>query len=173
MEEGISNRLIDIQHQWPLIARDIALMCHPQQGSTQYTAKDIAANYSLSIEDFRYLIRLPVFQDILKIELAKLKALGPDAGYKMRIEAFIMDIQEQLYVRIKRGTMDDKSAIQFLQMLMSSVGLITNGKEQPTASSPVNNTAVNISFNVPKLPNNRKLNHILAQPQTNVIDYTG
>lgn len=171
MDDKIPNTLLSIQHQWPLIARDIVLMLYPSPGS-KYTGEDIARNYNISNDDFLCLIKLPIFNDIVKTEIARFKSLGPDAGYKLRVEALVADIQERLYLRIKHGVMDDKSSIQFLEMLMKSIGADAPIQEDKPASS-VTNTAVNISFNIPKLPHNRKLNHMLAQEQTNVIDYTG
>lgn len=170
MADTIPNTLLSIQHQWPLIARDIVLMLYPSAGS-KYTGEDIARNYKISNDDFLCLIKLPVFSDIVKTEIARFKSLGPDAGYKLRVEAMVADIQENLYLRVRNGAMDDKSAIQFLEMLMKSIG--TTEPAQAEKPAAVANTAVNISFNIPKLPNNRKLNHMLAQEQTNVIDYTG
>lgn len=176
MEEKYPTSLLEIQHQWPLIARDIVLMLYPVKGSTKYTGEDIAKNYGLTQADFCELLRLPIFCDIVKTEFQRFKSLGPDAGYKMRVEALVADVQERLYLRIKRGSMDDKSAIQYLGMLMRSIGLdevAPAEKPVATAAAAQANTAVNISFNIPKLPNNKKLNHLLNQKQTNVIDYIG
>lgn len=147
-------------------------MLYPSAGS-KYTGADIARNYGLTNDDFLCLIKLPIFGDILKTEIARFKALGPDAGYKMRVEALVADIQERLYLRVKNGSMDDKSAIQFLQMLMKSIGTDAVVQPETATGAPVTNTAVNISFNIPRLPHNKKLNHLLAQPQTNVVECSG
>lgn len=172
--EKVPRILLVNQHQWPLIARDIAMMLQPGTTGTSYTIDDIAQNYNLSQKDILTLIRLPVFKDILKSELTRLKSLGPNAGYVMRIEALVSDIQERLYLRLQNGDMDDKSAIQFLGMLMKSIGIdSTESEDKPQQQVQAVNNSVNISFNIPKLPKNRKLNHLVGQPQTNVVDYTG
>lgn len=166
-----SPLLLKKQHQWPMIARDIALMTQPQNG-TAYTAADIAKSYGIPDADFVMLMRLPVFIDIVKSEMARLKELGPFAGHRMRTEALVTDLQEQLYMKAKSGDMEDKQVLQLLSMLMRSAGLDTPIDNKQDAA-PITQTAVNISFNVPKLPTNKKLAHIMAQPQTNVIDITG
>ena len=165
-----SPQLLKIQHRWPLIARDIILMSVSQAG-TSYTPEDIAKSYDLTPDEFVTLMRLPMFVEIFKGELSRLKELGPFAGYRMRTEALISDLQERLYLRAQSGVMDDKQMLQFLTVLMKSAGLDAPNEPQQTPST-VNQTAVNISFNIPKLPSNKKLAHIINQPQTKVIDYT-
>lgn len=171
--DDIPKSLVAIQHKWPLIARDIVLMFQPQAG-TQYTADDIINEYKLTKEDFVRLTKLPVFIDIVRAETARLRELGPMAGYKIRTEALITDIQERLYLRIREGSMDDKSALQYLSILMKSIGLEQPPQQPGAAPGPINvptqNNTVNISFNVPKLPKNKKLAHLLKQPQNNIID---
>ena len=166
----LSPLLLKKQHQWPMIARDIALMSQPQSG-TVYTASDIAKSYDIPAEDFVHLMKLPVFVDLVKSEMARLRELGPFASYRIRTESLVSDLQERLYLRAQSGEMEDKAMLQLLSILMRSAGMDAP-VENKSEGGNVNQTAVNISFNIPKLPTNKKLAHIMAQPQTNVIDYT-
>lgn len=163
--------LLKMQHQWPLIARDIAMMTQPNANST-YSAQDIAKAYDLTESEFVTLTQLPVFIDLVRAEFARMKELGPFAGHRMRAEAIVGDLQERLYARACSGEMDDKHLINFLEILMKSAGIAAPVEQKQESGSTVQ-TSVNIAFNIPKLPNNKKLAHLMAQPQNNVIDVTG
>lgn len=162
--------LLKMQHQWPMIARDIAMMTQPNANST-YSAEDIAKAYDLTETEFVTLTQLPVFVDLVRAEFARMKELGPFAGHRLRAEAIVGDLQERLYAKACSGEMDDKHLISFLEILMKSAGIdapIEHKQETNTVQ-----TNVNIAFNIPKLPNNKKLSHLVAQPHNNVIDVTG
>lgn len=157
--------LLEVQHRWPLIARDLVLMAQPGCGSS-YTLSDVAQHYDLTTEQLTALMQLPSFENLLKSEMARVKAMGPSAGFRLRAEILAGDLQERLYLRAQSGDMEDKQMLQLLAILMRSAGIDTPAEPISTASAP----AVNISFNIPKLPTNRKLAHLMKQPQTNVID---
>lgn len=165
----VSPILLQKQHQWPTIARDIALMTQPQVGAT-YSAADIAEAYDIPESEFVSLLKLPVFIELMKAEMARIRELGPFAGQRMRAEALVTDLQERLFIRAKSGEMEDKQMLQFLSILMKSAGM--DAPVEAKESSTVQQTAVNIAFNIPKL-DNPKLAHLVNQPQTNVIDFTG
>lgn len=166
------QRLLQKQHQWPLIARDIALMTQPTSSDNAYTASDIAHTYDLSPDEFTLLMQLPVFSRLVRDEMDRLKRLGPFAGHKLRAEAIIADLQEQVYLRAKQGMMEDKHLIQYLGMLMRSVGLDAPTVESGDCAAAGNQTTnVNIAFNIPKLFN-KKLAHLANLPQTTVVDVT-
>lgn len=167
--ETVPAKLVSIQYKWASIARDIALMSQPYVGGTEFTAKDIANRYELSNAEFILLMKTPAFLEILKAELVHIKELGPHAGHKLRAEAMLIDVQERLYIRALNGEMEDKQLLQFLAVLLKSAGL-DGGMENKTDAVVQNQTAVSIAFNVPKLPSNKKLSHIMNLPQTNVVD---
>ena len=162
--------LLKMQHQWPMIARDIAMMTQPNANSA-YSAEDIAKSYNLTESEFVTLTKLPVFIDLVRAEFARMKELGPFAGHRLRAEAIVGDLQERLYARACSGELDDKHLINFLEILMKSAGLAAPA-EPKQDTSPVQ-TNVNIAFNIPKLPTNKKLAHLVAQSHNNVIDITG
>lgn len=162
-------RLLQKQHQWPLIARDIALMTQPTSSDNAYTASDIAHTYGLTSDEFILLMGLPVFSQLVRDEMDRLKRMGPFAGHKLRAEAIIADLQEQVYLRAKQGMMEDKHLIQYLGMLMRSVGMDTPATENGDGNNSGQTTNVNIAFNIPKLFN-KKLAHIAGLPQTTVVD---
>lgn len=158
--------LKQIQSKWPSIAQDIALLTVPTSGSATYTGADIAAYYKLTDTQFTKLIELPQFRTLVEQEVAAAKELGPKAGVRLRAEALSLELQETLFSRAMAGDLDDKLSVQLLGMLMKSAGI-----DQPpemVQAQTAHNT-VNIAFNVPKL-SNKKLAHIMNQPQTNVIE---
>ena len=161
--------LLKMQHQWPMIARDIAMMTQPNANST-YSAEDIAKAYDLTESEFITLTKLPVFVDLVRAEFARMKELGPFAGHRLRAEAIVGDLQERLYIKACSGDMEDKQLIQFLAILMKSAGIDAPPEQK---QETVQQTSVNIAFNIPRLPNNRKLAHLMSQSQTNVIDIPG
>lgn len=165
----LSPKLLRIQHQWPTIARDIVMMTQPNSNAA-YNAQDIANAYNLAQDEFVSLMNLPVFVELVRTEFARVKDMGPNAGHKLRAEALVGDLQERLYLRAKSGDMEDKHLISFLALLMRSAGLDAPPEQKQDGSVQTN---VNIAFNIPKLPNNKKLAHLMAQPHTNVIDITG
>lgn len=166
MAESVGAALLRKQYQWPQIARDIALLTHP--GVTTYSAEDIAQIYKLSSAEFIELTKLPAFISLVKLELQRIEALGPFGGQRIRAAALAEDLQESLYARAKEGDMADKDALQFLSLLLKTAGV----EEQQKQAAPVAaaQAAVNISFNIPKLPTNKKLAHLAGLPQTNVIE---
>lgn len=153
---SLSPQLLQIQHQWPLIARDIAMAAHPTKNSI-YTAQQIAKSYQLSEEEFVTLTELPVFKDMVMLEVARLKQLGPFSAHKMRAEAMATDLQELLYLRATTNLMDDRTTLKFLELLTHSAGL---GDVVEKKDTTVNNAVgINVTFNVPQL-NNPKLRHM-------------
>lgn len=162
----MGNKLLDIQHKWPLIARDMVMLSQP--GSATYTAEDIMREYGLNEEQFILLCNTPVFRQMLEAEVQRMKALGPFAGFRLRAEAMASDIQESLYIKAKSGDMEDKTMLQLLQVLLKSAGLDGAPEKKDEKQAQVN-TQVNISFAVPKL-NNKKLSHMMELEQTNVVE---
>lgn len=159
--------LKDKERNWPLIAHDLAMLAVPANGTTNFTAEDIARNYQLSNEQFEQLLELSSFQALLQSELKRIKELGPNAGARMRAESMAMAIQERLFSKVTTGELDDKLTVQFLGMLLKSAG-IEQPPEMAQAAAP--QSTVNIAFNVPRLPNSKKLAHLMNQPQTHIID---
>lgn len=159
--------LKDKEREWPLIAHDLAMMAVPTSGATSYTAEDIARNYQLSPEQFEALLNLSSFQGLMQSELKRIKELGPTAGVRLRAESMAMAIQEKLFSKVMHNDLDDKLTVQLLGMLLKSAGL-----EQPPemAAAGAPQFAATIAFNIPKLPHNKKLAHLMAQSQTNIID---
>ncbi len=140
-------------------------MMQPDSTGNTFSVKDIAATYHLEEDDFVALIRLPAFVAIMRSELARIKELGPFAGQRLRAEALATDLQEHLYSRAKSGIMDDKQAVALLGILLKSAGLDMppDVREQETNKA---SASVNIAFNLPKLPHNKKLAHLMGMPQT-------
>lgn len=165
------SKLASIQHRWPDIARDIALLSQPTSGGASFSAEDIARNYDLTEAEFTALAQVPAFIAVVRSELERVKQLGPFAGHRLRSEAMLASIQEQLYNRAQSGDMEDKQMLQFFAMLLKSVGL--DAPEEKKEAPVQNNTAVNIAFNVPRLPSNRKLAHIIDQPHVHVVEQVG
>ena len=158
--------LLNKFYQWPLIARDIILLA--KEGSVVgYGVPEIAKSYGLSEEEFVELSQLDAFRSVVKSEMDRFKKLGPRAGYKLRTEALITDIQERVYAKVRDGLIDDKSVLQFLNMLMRSVGYDQPSDEEKKSASDT--PLVSIAFNVPNLKNN-KLAHLVSQPQNKVIE---
>ena len=167
--EDAPPALLACKHQWPSIARDIALIAVPSGAPPPYSAEDIARVYGLSNEDFIQLTRTPAFIALMRDELERVKSMGPNAGARMRAEAMAIALQETLFNEASQGVMDDRSKLQFLAMLLKSAGL-----EQPpeVVRAAATQNVVNIAFNVPKL-RNRKLAHLVTQEQTDVIAVEG
>lgn len=150
---SLSPKLIQIQHQWPIIARDLVLLDTMQMGTT-YDMSDIAAAYGITIQDLRALIEIPAFQSCIEAEKKRFEALGPQAGIMFRAEAMALDLQEVLYLRAKQGEVDEKTIMSFLQYLSKISGL-----EPAKENNNINQNAINITVNVPKL-DNPKLAHL-------------
>lgn len=150
---SLSPILIQIQHQWPIIARDLALLTNSQMGST-YSITDIASAYSITVADLQILLNVPVFQNYVKEEKRKIES-NPHGGNKVRAETMAMDLQEVLYLRAKDGTLTDTVILKFLEHLARVSGLEDN-KDKNTN---INQNAINVTVNVPKL-NNPKLAHL-------------
>ena len=163
------SKIRQLQPKWSAIAQDIALLTVPTSGGTAYTAQDIAKYYGLTEPQFCKLLEIPQFQNLVKQEVAAAKELGPKAGVRLRAEALSLQLQEQLFTRALQGDLDDKLSVQLLGMLMKSAG-IDQPPEMAAAQAP--QSTVNIAFNIPKLQN-RKLAHLVNQPQTNLIDVEG
>lgn len=164
----MSDKLLKIKSKWGLIAKDIALMMLPD-GLTEYTASDIAATYNLTDAEYDALLELPAFQLVLNNEQERIKQLGPAAGTRLRAEALATSLVEHLYSKAMSNDMDDKQSMELLKTLMRSAG--TDAPPE-TIKAEQQNTSVNIAFNLPKL-NNKKLAHLVGQPQVNVIDMSG
>lgn len=158
--------LLSIQHQWALIARDVAMLSQPHQG-TLYSAEQIATTYDITEEEFAVLCSLPVFIEMVRSELERFKAMGPFAGHRIRAEAMAADIQEQLYLATKSEALEPKYTIRFLEMLLRSAGLDAP-IESKKAEASKSGVGVNVTINVPQLPNNRKLDHLTGN--ASVID---
>lgn len=154
---------------WPDIAHDIAMLSVPAAGAATYTAADIAKNHGISLEAFTNLMQLSSFQMLVQEEVKRIKSLGPHAGARIRAEAMATPLLENLFNKAISNELNDELAIKLLSMLLKSAGL-----EQPPEVLQAQQTSntVNIAFNIPRL-HNSKLNHIAAQPQTNVINVEG
>lgn len=159
--------ILDKQYEWPLIARDLALLATPVSGATNFTPEAIAASYGMSDGEFRQLAQLPAFLAIVEQEVGKIQRMGANAGVRMRAEAMAMAMQEKLFARAQDGDLDDRLSVELLRMLMRSAG-IEQPEEAARAAAP--QSTVNIAFNVPRLPSNGKLAHLAAQPQTRLIE---
>lgn len=159
------------EHRWPDIAHDIAMLTLPADGGTSFTAKDIVKAHGLTETEFTALLRLESFQSLVKSEVKRIKDMGPHAGARIRAEAMAIKLQEELFQRATNGELDDKLAVQLLGMLLKSAGL----EQPPEVAKAQAQAAVvnNIAFNIPRLPKNNKLSHLMSQPQTNVIDIEG
>lgn len=160
---SLSPALIQKQHQWPIIARDLALLASPQMGST-YGVEDIAIAYGITIAEMQVLISLPAFQNFVKEEKAKIDS-NPHGGNRLRSEIMAMDMQEVLYLRSKEGNISDKVMLNFLEYLSRVCGL-DSGKEKNTA---VNQNTISVTVNVPRL-NNPKLAHLYPVEE---LEYDG
>lgn len=163
----MSDTILTRQYEWPLIARDIAMLANPVEGASRFSLEDIRKAHGISEEDFAALSDLPTFCNLVEQELERVKGLGPAAGVRMRAEAMAMALQEQLFQQAQSGELDAKGALQFLAMLMKSAG-IEQPPEMAQAQAPKQN--VSISFNIPKLHSNGKLAHLAALPQTKIIE---
>lgn len=152
---SLAPLLFQIQHQWPIIARDLVLMTSAQAGTT-YDTMDVARTYGLTLSELQSLLAIPTFQGYVKEEKRKLEAAGPHAGNKARAEAMALDIQEVMYLRAKEGSLEDNTILKFLTHLARVSGL------EPISSKDtgnVNQNAVSVTVNVPRL-NNPKLAHL-------------
>lgn len=150
---SLSPALLQKQHQWPVIARDLALLTCSGMGST-YSIQDIAKAYDVSLMELQILIEMPVFQKYVKEEKNKIEA-EPHGGSKVRAETMAVDLQEVLYLRAKEGTLTDIVTLKFLEHLAKVSGL-DDSKDKNTN---INQNAINVTVNVPKL-NNPKLAHL-------------
>lgn len=162
---SVAAKLRSLMPKWGLIARDIVLLTSAG-AEVSYSAEDIARTYNLTSVEFVELVQLPAFAELVKTEAARVKSLGAQAGHRLRAEMLASDLQERLYMRASIGDMDDKQAIQLLTILLRTAGLEAPVQETAGASAM---PSINIAFNVPALPNNRKLAHIVDLPQTNVV----
>ena len=159
------------ERKWADIAHDIAMLTVPAEGGTSYTAQDIVRAHGITDVEFKSLLALEAFQNLVKAEVKCIKDMGPHAGARIRAEAMAIKLQETLFQRATCGDLDDKLAVQLLGMLLKSAGL----EQPPEVVKAQAQAAVvnNIAFNIPRLPKNNKLSHLMKQPQTNVIDIEG
>lgn len=166
-EISASQALLARRHEWPLIARDLALLAVPVEGATTFAPEDIARVHGLTQGEFDTLLQVSSFQTLVAQEVDRIQELGPHAGVRLRAEAMSMALQEYLFKRAQSGALEDKTVLQLLGVLMKAAG-IEQPVEQVQAAAP--QSTVNIAFNLPRLPTNRKLAHLMNQPQVNVID---
>lgn len=167
-EEVTAGDMINRLREWGPIAHDIALLTAPVDGATTYTASDIAKAHGISSEQLAQLLKLPAFVEIVRKEVQRIKDMGPNAGARLRAEAMAMVLQEKLFALALSGELDGKLLVQFYTSLLKTSGL----EEPPETKTQVTPQVVNnvLSFNVPRLPNNRKLSHLMGQPQTRIVD---
>lgn len=156
------------EYVWPSIAHDIAMMYTPAVGATTYKVEDIIKNYGISMETFSELMKVETFRELIISEVSRIKKLGDHAGVRLRAESMSVKLQEVMFAKAINNELDDDLAIKLLGMLLKSAGL-----EQPPevikAQAQAQSNTVNIAFNVPKLKN-KKLSHLMSQPQTNIVD---
>lgn len=151
--------LIGTQHNWSLIARDIAMFANPQPGATPIKIGEIAERYSLSLADLRELIKLPAFCKYLQIEVERVKNLGLTAGYIMHSEIITTAMDEILYKDALAGNMDVVEKLKFRNAMAKSAGLEAPIQSKEDAS--IAGLAVNVNLNIPKL-SNPKLEHMFV-----------
>lgn len=160
------DKLSKTQQDWPLIARDIAMLQNPiPDTESSFTANDIVRRYNLTPEAFCILMKLPAFISLVKLEFARVKELGPFAGYRLRSEIIATSLQEYLYKRAKEDQMETSDMIKFLKQVTESAGLAEANKKKEDDRNI--GGVFNVQINVPRL-NNPKLNHILNS--SNVVE---
>ena len=93
-DTAVRAKLAGKRSEWGAIAQDIVMMSTDSDGSTPYTAADVA-----DIHD-----------------------LGVNAGARLRAEALASSLQEVLYRKALSGAMDDRQSVQLLTILMRSAG---------------------------------------------------
>lgn len=160
---SLSPTLLQKQHQWPIIARDLALLATPQMG-TAYSVEDIARAYGITISEMQVLLAVPAFKQYVKDEKDKITS-DPHGGNRARAELIAADIQEVLYLRAKEGTISDTVILKFLQHLDTVSGVIDNKDK----NNSVNQNAISVTVNVPRL-NNPKLAHLYPVEE---VEYNG
>ena len=57
--------------EWGAIAQDIVMMSTDSDGSTPYTAADVADNYGLTPEELDVLLKLPAMKELIAAEKAR------------------------------------------------------------------------------------------------------
>lgn len=162
-----SKSILMRQYDWPPIAKDIAMLTVPTDGASAFSASDIAEHYDISSDDFVKLLKLPAFRTLVEAELTRIKDLGPMAGARLRAESMASVLQERVFRDAMAGVLDNDQVIRFLDMLNKTAG-IDRAPEQVAAAAP--KSTVNIAFNIPKLPHNRKLAHLYSNPENHVIE---
>jgi len=161
---SVTMKLVKMQHKWPTIARDLALMSQPQTQSSQFDIEDVARMYDLSLVELNELIINPTFRQLVVEAVRNLKALGPRAGFRMRAELLATELQEKLYNRAVSGSMEDKQMLQFLAVLLKSAGLEAPPEDTPPPMPA--GPSVHVALNFPSIPG-RSLDHarVIAKPQ--------
>lgn len=157
-EVAITSTLKDIQHNWPLIARDLAMFTRPQAGATATSIAEIAMFYNLSMVDLRELLQLPLFKKYLKQELERIKDLGTAAGYVMHAEVITAKLDEKLLGAALTGALELPEVLKFRNAMAKSAG-IDAPLQHKEAAAGQNNTQVNIKLDIPRLEN-PKLAHM-------------
>jgi len=154
---SLSPVLLQKHHQWPIIARDLALLTDTQQTGSMYNVSDIAKAYGLKLEELSILLEVPAFQKLIKEEKHKLEA-EPHGGHKLRAEIMATDLQEVLYLRAKEGTAEPAVILKFLEHLARVAGIDgVDNKDKDKGN--INQNAISVNINIPRL-NNPKLNHL-------------
>ena len=166
LDSAARAKLAAKRSEWGAIAQDIVMMSTDSDGSTPYTAADVADNYGLTPEELDVLLKLPAMKELIAAEKARIHDLGVNAGARLRAEALASSLQEVLYRKALSGAMDDRQSVQLLTILMRSAGTDAP-PETKEAERP--QTSVNIAFNIPKIAG-KKFAKLSACAQNKVVE---
>lgn len=142
-----SPRILQIRHQWPLIAVDIAMLNSPQMGET-IDIHDIAKTYNLDEDEMCQLMANETFTQLVSEALKNTQTLGPRAGFMYRTEAMITEITEHLFLKAQANLLEPKDELKFLEHLLKSIGYDAPA-ESKNKDQPSMNNAVQVVVQIP------------------------
>jgi hypothetical protein len=141
--------------RWAGLARDCVYMCLPQS-KKELTLPKILEDYGLTESEFALIMADPDFEELLRAEGARAKAMGPHAGFIFRVEAMTSDLAEHLHSRLTDP--DDPAPLAELIRGYATLAKSAGLDELPERAKTVG-TQVAVQVNIPQLTN-PKLDHL-------------
>lgn len=145
-ELTIRNNIIEVQHLWPSIARDIALTVLPQAGTCVVSIESIQQEYRLSDSAMLQLFATPRFEHLMWNEITRLKKEGPTLGHIYWAEGMAVrmgeDIYSDLYGNVEARAQDK---IKFFELLSQQARFIPT---KATAEQASNNATAQVAVQI-------------------------
>ena len=175
-ELTVRNSILEIQHLWPSIARDIALTVLPQEGTCVVSISSIQREYGLTDEEMLQLFVTPRFEHLMWNEMTRLRKEGPTLGHVYWAEGMAVrmgeDIYNDLYGNVEARAQDK---IKFFELLSQQARFMPTKTTAEAGPTTANNATAQVAVNiaVPEGITNPRFAHLKQETidvTTNVLE---